>query len=209
MYKNGNYEKILNLIKDEPISQSEIRERLGKRISIQGVSKHLKRLVDKREVAYFGNKVNKLHTKILLRKYYGLEGWPLNAHQVYIHTPESGKLYRKLIGRYKKKNKDLIDEITKLYRVLEVMTKFQGMYAPKGTKLKRDINKIYKRRDEIVGFESSNEGFKEFIKIIKMSSIMFVVAYKEEKTRNEITMPMFNKLRDLFIRIKDDQENRN
>lgn len=200
MSKKGNYEKILKLIAKEPLSQKEIRLKLGMGISIQGISKHLKRLLEKREICFLGNKVRKLDTKIFLKGYYGKK-WTEDSHQMYFSTPESGKLYNKLIRKFKKKNKKLIDDITFEYRVLEIISKFQDLYAPKGTKLRADINKIYEKRNEIIKIDSSSEEFKKFIKIIRMNSSMFVVAYKEKKIRNEITIPMFNKLKDLFIKI--------
>lgn len=203
MHKNGNYSRILNLIKEKPMSQSEIRGILGRdKISLQGVSKHLKRLVDKREIGYFGNTSGRLYPKMLLMKEYKRK-WPENAQRYYFHTPEAGKLHRKLIRRYKKKNKDLIDEVTRLYRALEVGAKFQEMHAPKDTQLRKDIIEIYKKRNEIVKIDSNNKEFLGFIKIIKMDPIMFKMAYREEETRNAITIPMFKKMGELFVRVKN------
>jgi len=201
MYKKEHSKKILNLIKKGSLSQSEIKKLLDNEISIQGVAKDLKRYVDIREIAYFGNGVPKLHTRILLKKRYDKK-WTPNAHQIYIHTPKSGKLYKKLLRKCKKKNLDLIKEITDLYRVIEVYAKFQEMYVLKDTKLGKDIIKFHKERSKRINFHCEKE-LERFFKIIKMNPEMHWLAYREEKIKNELTFPMFTKMGELFIRNKN------
>ena len=70
-------DKILAIIEEKPKSQKEIFNQLRpcldkekQNIRWKVIHDHLKRLVHSRKIGYFGNKVNKLHTKILLREKY-------------------------------------------------------------------------------------------------------------------------------------------
>lgn len=199
MNKIKNYEYIVNLIKFKPMSAKEIRSKL-KTISPQVINKHLKKGLRRKEIAYLGNKVKKKDTQDLLRNYYGSSGWPGKAHQIYIYTLESGRLYSKLKKKYKKKNLEIINEIVRLHQVIEVISKFQEMYAPEGTKMRRDMRRFYKERYKRINFNSTEE-FTKFIKVIKMNPLMHWIAYREEKIKNEITIPMFKKMGELFVRV--------
>ena len=195
-------DKVLAIIEEKPRSQREILRQLAfyeRKIHVKVLSDHLKRLLDKRKIGYFGNKVKKLDTKILLRKYYRLKGWPEDAHKIYIFTPQSGELYKKMIKKYKRKNKNLVDEIVLLYRRIEMMAKFQEMYTPEGSKIRSDIMAIYNNREQIVRIQATPPGFKKLLDVIKMTPFMFVIAYSKEQVRKDMTIPMFNKLRELFI----------
>ena len=201
MNKIKNYDNIINLIKTRPLSAKEIRKYLD--VSPQLLNKHLKRGLRKKEIAYFGNKVKKKDTNDLLVNYYERSKWPGKAHHIYFHTPESGKLYKKLIKKYKKENNDLISEVVEFHRVIEAFSKFQDMLVSEGSKMKSDIKRFYKERYKRINFNSTEE-FTKFVKIIRMNPLMHWIAYREEKIRDELTIPMFAKMLDLFIRIKQD-----
>lgn len=205
MSKNGNYEKILKLIEKEPSSEKEIRKSLGViEISLQAVNKDLKRGLRLKTIGRFGIKkkesIKRSNYDDFVEGYRYNEKWPENAYYLYFCTPESGKLYQKLVRRYKKINLDLINEITRLYRVIETMAQYQTMYAPKKTKLRKNIAKFYNEKNKRVNFTFGKEQNK-FLKIIKLTPEMHWLAYRYEKIKKEVTFPMFAKMLDLFNRI--------
>jgi hypothetical protein len=198
MYRYSYYKRILEIVKEKPRSQREIHEILGKdNISLQGVSKHLMEGTRMKEIAYFGNMYGKLYPGIFLRKGFKRK-WPENAQRFYFSTPEGAKLYRKLIKKFGEENKKLIHEVTRYYQSIEVMSIFQEIYMTE--LMRKDINRFYRNRKKIVKIESNNEGFLKLMKLIKRNPVMHWCAYKTDKNRKNLTLPMFNKLKDLFIK---------
>ena len=94
----------------------------------------------------------------------------------------------------------MIVEITRYYQALEVKSKFQELYLTET--MKRDVHRYYRARKRIIKVDSNNKDFLSFMKIIEMNSLMHWCAYKQGGNVRDITIPMYQKLRDLFIRIK-------
>ena len=199
-------DKILAIISEGPKSQKEILNNLndylkdeGKSIELKVLSDHLKRLVIKKEIAYFGNTFTRLYPNMLLREKYGRK-WPEFAQKFYFSTLKSGKLYKKLIKKFGRGNKDLIHEITSYYQAIEVNTQFQESEITET--MKKDIERYYRARKRIVKFDFNNKEFLKFTKIIKMDPLMHWCAYKGGENMKNLTIPMYQKLRDLFIIVK-------
>ncbi len=218
MSKNGYYQDIIELIKKRPISQNEIRAQIGEdKISLQGVSKNLKRAIRLKEVAYFGNKVSKSDAKFLIKKQNNVD-WAEDAHQMYVRTPESGKLFKKLKKRYGKDNLLLIDSICEKYRLLEISAKFQEMYYENVELIRRDFKaqgkdysdenvlaKINSKKEELNDYYLKNKT-DEFKGLISMTPIMFWIAFRDHPVYDSsksvplnVTQPMLNELRKLIL----------
>lgn len=193
----------------------------------QSIAKQLKRLERDFVVSYFRLKSPRMDTKDIIREIYSQKKWPTNASRVYFYTPKSKKTCDRLMRKYGKsnENKKIIKEICNFYRKIEIGSKIQYMYLMKErfisgkvkSNAKKDINNFYEKRDEIINPNLSfhlsfnlseeqkrhyNEEFKKFLKEnIFMDKFMHWVAYKDEKNRGEITLPMLNKMMILFSKI--------
>ncbi len=198
MSKNSIYQEILQLVKDKPKSQREIMQLINKnavRISLQGIAKHIRKALDVRAVVYLGNKVNKKDGRWLLKDKYD-KSWAEDAHKMYLYTSLSEDFYKRLNKKYGKdgQNKELIDEITELYRFIEITAYFQeiNIMTDQGRK---NVADFYKIRD------------RERDKILRMSPVMYWVAFKdlegidyseENSVPKNITFPMIEKLKNLI-----------
>ncbi len=165
------------------------------RISLQGIAKHIRKALEKRAIAYLGNKVNKKDARWLLKEKYN-ESWAEDAHNMYLYTPLSEDFYKRINKKYGKReqNKKLIDEVTELYRIIEISAYFQeiSVISDEGHK---KITDFYKNRN------------KDVDKILRTSPVMCWVAFKdlegidysEEKSiPKNITYPMIEKLNTLM-----------
>jgi hypothetical protein len=178
------YDRIIEIIKNKPSCQEELKQELG--LSLQSIAEHLDRAVSKGVIGFLGKTIHGKITLDLNRK------WKPYVQQYYVHTSESGKLYSKLIKKYKRKNKPLIDEIIERFRVIEIITKTQyvyfndsgiirRMFRAKGqhltseeisnkTVLSRiDVNRFYRKRHKAIHlkFPKGNLTNKEHLMVNK------------------------------------------
>lgn len=130
------HDKILEVIKERPMTGSQIIKRLsrdGFGIDRSGVYRHLERAEENKEVGRFDDPNPKekgkesFARKIIEEGYYKIKGlltkvkWSEESEKIWVRTRESEKLFKKLMRRYSNdgKNDDLIDEIVDNYRSLE------------------------------------------------------------------------------------------
>ncbi len=190
MSKNGNYEKIINFIKQNPRSQVEIWNLLGRKISLQGISNHLQRGVRLRVIGYLGNKVRKTDTKQLLRIKFG-RMWSENAHQHYLYTPRSKKFRRRLLRKFAKADEEELNEISRLYQLIEIMTNFQEIHIfdekliaaqarVKGrTYTKKELRrKTSNWKKRIKSYYQNRDRNNIYLKFLKMTSLMYWISFK-------------------------------
>jgi len=187
MSKNSHYEGIIELIKEGPKSQMEIRESIGKdKIKVQGVARYLKRGIRRGSIAYLGNKVNKKDARLLLKYYYNIQ-WPENAHQCYIYTPQTEKFYKHL----KRRKVADIKGVLQLYRTLEISAMFQKIFYENLKVLKADFKgrgqnltdkelkkKIARKRKEIKEFYDSRAKKDPVLKFLQFTPLMHWCAFK-------------------------------
>ena len=191
MYKKEHYQKIVNFIKEKPLSQKEIYKLLNPElssyeISLQGIAKDIKRAVKNGSITYLGNKVNKKDARFLLKKHYKIK-WSENAHQCYIYTPETKRFYKHLKA---KTTKDL-SKALQIYSALEIKATFQKVYFEDLNTLRTDFKsrgenltdkelkkKIIRKRKEIKDFYNTRNKKNPLLKLLKLSPSMYWSAFK-------------------------------
>src|SRR3989344_8362155 len=88
----SKYQQILDWINLEPLSLNEIRNKLNKSISLQGIKKHLDKMIDNGDAIYLGKSGNYKRT---LKESYNKK-WDTRIREYYIATPISKKFFDKL-----------------------------------------------------------------------------------------------------------------
>ena len=104
--------KILNLIKQRPMTALEIGQKLGSegnKISRSGLYSHLNRLVTKKEIGFLSksdSRIQTWNTKKVIEEGYNLDKgveqgiqWSKKSERIYARTKKSGKLYKRLIKK--------------------------------------------------------------------------------------------------------------
>jgi len=197
MYRDSYYDKIVNLVKIEPQSQTEIHKRIGiDKITIQGIAKNLNQAVEEGKLIFLGNKVSKKDAKYLLREYfYDEEGkklgksWPINAHQYYIYVPNTEKFYQRLKNLLKEDPPDR--EIIRLYSVIELSSMFQELEFYNFNVIKRwfkSINKyqgdehinqkIESKKKELTLFYEERNKEDPILNLLQFTPLMYWCAFK-------------------------------
>jgi len=188
------YDRIIEIIKAKESHQGEIKKQFED-LSLATVQEHLNKALKNRVVGYIGKTI---HSKLMID-----ERWTDYVRQYYVYTPESGKLYAKLNKKFKK-NEQLVNEITELFRVIEIASKIQYAYFNDGRIIKRmlnsknenvsdgivsdkillskkDVYAFYRKRHRIIKFHCSDEKVVKKLHLFldTMPPLMLWVAYKE------------------------------
>jgi hypothetical protein len=222
MYKKENFNKIVNLIKNEPLSQTEIKNYFNsKDISPQGIAKDLKRAERIGIVTYLGNKVSKVDAKLLLRKYFKRRTWPYNSQRCYVYVPKCEKFYRR-IKKFKSTGEDT-QKILDLYKFIEVSTMIQKIYFEDLSVLRADFKsrgenlpdkelkkKMARTRVDVKNFYNARDKKNPLIKILRFTPLMYWCAFHNAMPLNhpnydpekdfikKITNPLISKLSEII-----------
>lgn len=165
--KQSRYEDVLAVLRDgNPRSTNEIRKELRTRninISFQGIDKHLKKMLERKEVAFLGNTRN---NKELITEIYGKVQYK-KIKGYYVHTPLAARLHQRLCSfvqrfqeqeRYQKQ----INLITDTCRALEIAEQHQKHQYTSHKLIRealkeRDGNKHRLTKEFVVGQITANK----------------------------------------------------
>lgn len=189
MYRDSYFDKIISIIKRQPMSQGEIYRRLWGKISLQGIANHLNRGVKEGIILYLGNKVNKKDARYFLKHKFD-RLWPFNAHQCYAYTPQTEKFYLRL-KQIPNANDEKISEIIKLYRELEFAAMFYELeyynfkIVRKYKKNKRKYTNDESVRQSIINeennvnefYNNSNEN-PQLLELLQLTPMMYWCAFR-------------------------------
>lgn len=130
--REARYQKILNWIKDEPLSRGEIERKLEiKDLKIGEnalIKDYLNQMVEEREIGYFSKSFEDKDYKWVFKQAYG-KPWDMKKNIYYFYTPRSKIFFNELNNLIedisdRTKCKQIIDKISNTFRALEVMSKF-------------------------------------------------------------------------------------
>lgn len=175
--RERRYKNILEWIKITPLCRKEIENRLesdGLEIDETALIKdYLNQMIEKREIGSLSKSFEHKDYKWIFKQAYGKK-WDMKKNIYYFYTPRSKLFYEdlnKLIFATsgKKRVRELVDEISNIFRVLEIMSVFEMKrffddkvvkMALKKMKKKITANSIKEEKDHtlktIVDFSSKN-----------------------------------------------------
>ncbi len=131
--RKERYLKILEWIKDEPLSRKEIANRLRLKewriFESSLIKDYLNKMVSKREIGSLDKSFEHKDYKWIFEQAYGKK-WDIKKNIYYLYTPRSKALYdelNELISNTSNKDKcqGIIDSISNFFRVLEIISNFE------------------------------------------------------------------------------------
>jgi hypothetical protein len=185
------YKKILEWIKADPLCRREIEDKLefkGLKIYENALIKdYLNQMVEKREIGSLSKSFEHKDYKWIFKQAYG-KRWDMKKNTYYFYTPRSKLFYEdltKLVSDVSNKKRvgELIDEISNIFRVLEIMSVFEMKRFFNDTIVKRVLKNMKKK----VSIESIQEEKDHTLKtIVDFSSKNFKIGVSSLTNVKEI-----------------------
>jgi len=151
--RKERYLKILILLRDEPLSRKEIRIRLVKEgfgiCENSLIKDYLNKMIEYRQIGSLDKSFDHKDYKWIFKIIYGKK-WDMKQNFYYFLTPRTKDLYDELynlIDNLNNKDKcmQIINELTRIFRTLEILSKFKTMRFFNDTIVKRVLKKEKKR----------------------------------------------------------------